>query len=288
MKTDKIYNKATSWYVVNLKARTNQCPRHYVDAIHKIKEQDPLIEVRGNKCISVHSMEECNILDNDGLPKWIKLVITHYTIVDPNAFYNIREHKDVNMDWDKDIVANKKEAELFIIPSVHKVIVKKSTKISLNNIVTYLKGSLDRVEEETFDVTIVLEHDFIQRIVSAHSVISFDAHISFSNPGHSSGFAKVFEDKVKGMNPNSLDIAAKGSVKNPLNKEKDGLIHAACTLAEENGTIDAKIKDTETSKPVAVSSAKYPRVLRLSHYVNDIVSTVYNEVRTIFAEDHGR
>lgn len=287
MKTDKIYNKPTSWYVVNLKARANQCPRHYADAIREVNKQDPLVEVRGNKCISIHSMEECNILDNDGLPQWIKLVITHYTIVDPSAFYNIREHKDVKMDWDKDIVANKKEAELLIIPSVHKVIVKKSTKISLNNIVTYLKGSLDCVEEETFDVTIVLEHDFIQRIVSAHSVISFDAHISFSNPGHSSGFAKVFEDKVKGMNPNSLDIAAKGSVKNPLNKEKDGLIHAACTLAEENGTIDAKIKDTETSKPVAVSSAKYPRVLRLSHYVNDIVSTVYNEVRTIFAEDHG-
>ena len=287
MGTDKIYNKATSWYVINLKARKNQSARHYVDAIREINSQDPLVEVRGNKCISIHSMEECNILDSDGLPQWIKLVITHYTIVDPSAFYNIREHKDVKMDWDRDIVANKKESELLIIPSVHKVIVKKSTKISLNNIVTYLEGALDSVEEETFDVTIVLEHDFIKRIVSAHSVISFDAHISFSNPGHSSGFAKVFEDKVRDMNPNSLDISARGSVKNPLNKGKDGLIRAACTLAEENGTIDARIKDTETSKPIAVSSAKYPRVLRLSHYINDIISTLYNEVKTIFAEDHG-
>lgn len=287
METDKIYNKATSWYVINLKARTNQCPQHYVNAICEINNQDPLIEVRGNKCISIHSMDECNILDSDGLPQWIKLVITHYTIVDPSAFYNIREHKNVEMDWDKDIVANKKESELLIVPSVHKVIVKKSTKISLNNIVTYLKGALDHVEEETFDVTIVLEHDFIQRIVSAYSVISFDAHISFSNPGHSSGFARAFENKVKDMNPNSLDISAKGSVKNPLNNEEDGLIHAACTLAEENGTVNARIKDTETSKPILVSSATYPRVLRLSHYINDIASTIYNEVRTIFTADHG-
>lgn len=61
METDKIYNKATSWYVINLKARTNQCPQHYVNAIREINNQDPLIEVRGNKCISIHSMDECNI-----------------------------------------------------------------------------------------------------------------------------------------------------------------------------------------------------------------------------------
>lgn len=53
METDKIYNKATSWYVINLKARTNQCPQHYVNAIREMNNQDPLIEVRDNKCISI-------------------------------------------------------------------------------------------------------------------------------------------------------------------------------------------------------------------------------------------
>ena len=232
-------------------------------------------------------MEECSVLDTYGVPKWIKLVITHYTIADPGAFYNIREHRDVEMDWDRDIVANKKEAELLIIPSVHKVIVRKNTKISLKNIVEYLKGALNRVEAETFDVTIVVAREFIQRIVSAYSVISFDAQLSFSNPGHSKGFASAFEEKVKEMNPDSLSMSAKGTNKNPLNNNQDGLIYAACSLAEQNGTVKAKIQETETSKPVVVDSKDHPRVLKLTYYINDIWSTLYNEARTLFSNDNG-
>lgn len=287
MANDKIFNKTTQWHIINLKARTNQKPSHYVDAINSLYEKDPLVEVYGKKCISVHSIERCELVDEEGVLHWIKLTITHYTVVDPNAFYNIRERHDVKMDWDKDVVANKKEVELIIIPSVHKVVVKKNAKITLKNIVTYLQNALNRVEKDTFDVTVVVDCDFIQRMKSAHSVISFEAHLSFSNPGHSHGFAQVFEEKIKDLNPHSLNLAAKGTKDNPLNNSQDGLFNAACTLAEQNGTINATIQDDKDGKPISVSSERYPRVLRLTYYINDMYSTLYNEIRTRFFENHG-
>ena len=163
---DKIELRRTTWFVVNIKARKNQKPSHYVEAFRAIKEKDPLIEVFGKKCISIRSMIESEYVENDDMPKWIQLNITHYTIIDPTAFYNIREHKDVKMEWNTDIVANMHEAELYFIPSVHMLAVKRNSKISLNNVLKYLQGALEDIEPEGFDVSVVLDHDLITRIIS--------------------------------------------------------------------------------------------------------------------------
>ena len=38
---DRVVNRQTTWYVINIKARRNQTPQHYVDAWNLINEQDP-------------------------------------------------------------------------------------------------------------------------------------------------------------------------------------------------------------------------------------------------------
>jgi len=42
---DRIENRQTTWYVINIKARRNQIPQHYVDVWNLINTQDPLIEL---------------------------------------------------------------------------------------------------------------------------------------------------------------------------------------------------------------------------------------------------
>lgn len=279
---DKIELRRTTWFVVNIKARKNQKPSHYVEAFRAIKEKDPLIEVFGKKCISIRSMIESECVENDDMPKWIQLNITHYTIVDPTAFYNIREHKDVDMEWNTDIVANKHEAELYFIPSVHMLAVKRNSKVSLNNVLKYLHGALEDIEPEGFDVSVVLDHDLITRILSAHAIYSYEAQISYSNPGHSKGFAKMFEDNMHALNPNKFSLAAVGSEENPLVINDDGIIEAATRLAEENGSVKATIVESEGGKRERVDSKDHPRILVIPQIVNGICSTVYHAIIDAF------
>ena len=81
----------TTWYVINIKARRNQTPAHYVDAFRKIQTEDPLVQVYGKKYISIRSLHESETMEVDGVPQWMKACLAHYTIVDSDAFYNIRE-----------------------------------------------------------------------------------------------------------------------------------------------------------------------------------------------------
>ena len=279
---DKIELRRTTWFVVNIKARKNQKPSHYVEAFRAIKEKDPLVEVFGKKCISIRSMIESECVENDDMPKWIQLNITHYTIVDPSAFYNIREHKDVDMEWNTDIVANKHEAELYFIPSVHMLALKRNSKISLNNVLKYLQGALEDIEPEGFDVSVVLDHDLITRILSAHAIYSYEAQISYSNPGHSKGFAKMFEDNMLTLNPNKFSLAAVGREENPLVINDDGIIEAATRLAEENGSVKATIVESEGGRRERVDSKDHPRILVIPQIVNGICSTVYHAIMDAF------
>lgn len=279
---DRIERRRTTWNVINIKARVNQTPLHYVEAFRQIKEQDPLVEVYGKKCISIRSLQESELLENDNTPKWMQLCITHYTIVDPSAFYNIREHKDVKMAWNTDIVANMHEAELYFIPSVHKLAVKRNAKISLNNVLKYLEGALNAIEPEGFDVSVVLDHDMIMRILNAHAIYSFEANVTYSNPGHTSGFSRLFEDNVREMNPNKFSISAVGTKDNPLVNNEDGIIEAATSLAEENGSVKALIVEQEGGDRVRIDSKEHPRVMVIPQIVNGLCSTVYHAIIDAF------
>lgn len=49
---DRIERRRTTWNVINIKARVNQTPLHYVEAFRQIKEQDPLVEVYGKNVLA--------------------------------------------------------------------------------------------------------------------------------------------------------------------------------------------------------------------------------------------
>ena len=107
----RIVNRQTTWYVINIKARRNQTPQHYVDAWNLINEQDPLIELpkTTNRFASIRAMSFSQQYDNDNIPHYIETKLVAYTIIDPEKFYNRRTKEDLAIDWNTDIVANKKE-----------------------------------------------------------------------------------------------------------------------------------------------------------------------------------
>ena len=280
---DRVSNRQTTWYLINIKARRDQTTEHYVQAFRNLYEQDPLISFpRSGKSGSLKYATFSNLLDENNTPKWIQIGLLSYTIIDPEAFYNKRSRENVTMDnWNEDIVANKKETDLYFIPSVHTLVVRCNSDISLKNIVYYLSEALNQVEPETFDVDIIIERDILDRILNAHAVTHLYANISYSNPGHTRGFEAAFDRKLREMGASRIEFTATGSKDHPLNSEYDGMLQSVMNLSEQNGYVQATIQSTENAKFEKIDSSEHPRKLVVPQIVNDICSTIYNTIRSI-------
>lgn len=279
---DRILRGQTTWNLINIKARREQNTGHYVNIFRRLYSEDPLITLPREKCESLKSVTFSEILEENE-PEWIQAILLSYTIVNPTAFYNKRSQENVNIDnWDSDIVANKKEATLFFIPSVHILVVKRNSDITLNNIVFYLSKALNRIESDMFDVDIIVERDILDKILNAHAVYSIEANISFSNPGHTNGFIAAFDNKLRNLEPNKFQIVTKGSKSHPLIKEQDGMLSAIINLSEQNGNIKAAIQPTEGSRLERIDSKDHPRVLTIPQIIDDFPSTIYNTIKRIF------
>ena len=280
---NRILNRQTTWHVINIKARREQNTNHYVEVFRRLFEEDPLVTLPRDKSESIKSMVFSEELDDNSNPKWIRATLLYYTIIDPEAFYNRRSKEDVNIDdWNADIVANKKEAEFIFIPSAHTIVIKRNSPISLQNTIAYFSNALNRIEPNTFDVSVVLERDMLDRILSAHAVYTIEANISYSNPGHTNGFMAAFDNKLRDMEPENFTIIAKGSKDHPLINEPDGMLQSIVNSSERDGTIKATIESTEGSKLEKIDSKNHPRILIVPQIINDIYSTLYNKIRTVF------
>lgn len=280
---DEISKETTSsWYLINVKARRNQYPMHYVDAFEKIKKEDPLIDLKRKKSASIKSLSISEISDNYSVPQWVTMIITSYTIIDPESFYNRRSQEDIKMDWDEDIVANKNEAELILIPSVHTVAVRKHCKISINSIITYLAEALNTIEPDGFDVTQVTDAGVLNKILSAHSILSIEAKVSYSNHSHTDSFIALFDDKVNEADASSLNITLRGSSTHPLNNTEDGLINAVVNMAERDGIVKAKVIETEGAKETIINSSEHPKIVLIKHKSNNLYTEIYKKIRSLF------
>ena len=282
--SDRISNKQTVWNLINIKARREQTSKHYVEAFRTLYEVDPLVSLqRGGKSASLKSVIFSETLDENNVPQWIHICLLSYTIVDSDAFYNKRSREDVILsDWNEDLVANKKEADLYFIPSTHTLAIQSSSKITLKNVVFYLSEALNQIEPETFDVDVIVERDILERISNAYAVTHLYANISYSNPGHSAGFEAAFDDKLRRMAANRIEIIASGSKENPLNNEEDGLFQAILNLSEQNGYVKATILPSENGKIEKIDSSAHPRRLVVPQIINDVRSTIYNAIRNLF------
>lgn len=281
---DRVDNRTTTWHVINIKAHSNQTPSHYVNAFKSIETQDPLVEMarRTNRFVSIRSVSKSNILTSEETPRWMVINLVAYTMIDPSAFYNRRSKEDVEMPWDDDVVANKKEAQLIFVPSVHKIAVRKNSGITLNYILQYLKGALDSVEPDEFDVDAVKDRDTLERILTAEKLISLSAHISFSNPGHGNMFKGLLDIKLRETDPSSVNIELQGTEERPLNRNSDGLVQALVDISEENGNLQATIQNGSHLGREHIDTNDHPLVLQVHQIINDVFSTMYNVLRSRF------
>lgn len=63
----KTAKRQTIWNVINIKSRGIQTPQTYIHAFECLKEQDPLIQLRGNRHMSIKSMSQASYIEKEGV-----------------------------------------------------------------------------------------------------------------------------------------------------------------------------------------------------------------------------
>lgn len=283
MKTKDEIVRPSNWSVINIKAREEQTPEHYVNLMSRIYNDDPMVDIGRKHMISMKSFSKGPVGAGTQIPQWIEMIFTTYVIVDPEAFYDKRMKKDITMEtWDDDIVVNKREIYTLFIPDAHILAVRMSAEGSLRHVERYMLEAVEKVEPETFDVTVIKSHDVIQRILDSRHIIKLDASVSFSNPGHSEDFEAAFDEKLKETNPSKCNIKMQGTKEKPLQNVQNGLIRAIVSLSEQNGEVKATI--VENNIPVIVNTNQHPARLRIASTAIELCRNLRNRIIQEYGE----
>lgn len=273
--------RQANWHVINIVARHNQVPEHYVSAFKKIATEDPMCSIRGSRFVSLGSIVEAQYKDQ-GVPCWLDLKIWSYDILDNDKFFSKEQKERVVMNLPSDIVANQAEEKVVFIPARHKAAVRYSSCISLNSILKFLQYALDQVEPGEFEVTTVKDKQVLDIICSSYSVIKFEAELFYSNDGHFDGFTQNFDTQIKNSRARKLKLSMEGSKEEPLSTETGSLVKTAVELSEQDGRVVAKLKRTEHSSYENIDTKDHPARLSILSDRNEPSEDVCNVIKATY------
>lgn len=273
--------------VLNIKSRREQTSKKYVELLENLLKNDPLVHLQGNKHISMESLYKSEVLEKDGTPKVMYGQLSTYDILDPESFYNRREKEMVEISLDPDIVANLKHEEFYFVPYAHRLVFKSSGKITLNQFEKFFSKAFDIVEGEgAIDVIVVKDRDVISRILSAKEIYTLCASITFSNKDFSKGFIQVFDEKTKEADIHKMDINMVAPQDESLNVEKDGLVEAVVKISESNGSVKAKVRESEGKKRIEIDTKDYPMKIEIRNRKSAFLGEVYSQIMSIFRPEN--
>lgn len=272
-----------SWYTVNIKALTNQTTENYIRVFKKLIENDPLVPLQGSKHISIDKFDYVGGMEN---PRMIILTLCAYDIMDPDAFYDIKKKQQVMVDISPDVVSNKKDGVLYFVPKTHRLMILKSSKISLKQVVKYFTIGFEMIEEkDEFDVNVEVSSELIETIKNSHILYSLEAQLSYSNSDPSEGFVKLFGGEVKDAGAEKVDIKMRGGKGRSLKAKDDGLIDAILQLVKSNGTAKARIKKTQESSPETVETKDFPEIVHLEGKQDNLLTVIVKYLTGKFGTD---
>lgn len=276
-----INKRQANWHIINIVARHNQVPEHYVRALKKIATEDPMCHIRGSRFVSLGNIVDSQFKDNE-IPCWLDLKLWSYDILDNDKFFSKEQKERVVMNLPADIVANQAEEKVVFIPARHKAAVRLSSCISLKSILRFLQYALDKVEPDGFEVTTVKDKEVLDIICSSYSVIKFEAELFYSNDGHFSEFTQNFDSQIKNSHARRLKLSMEGSKEEPLSTQEGSLVKTAVELSEQDGRVVAKLKRTEQTPYENIDTKDHPARLSILTSKNAPSADVYDAIKATY------
>lgn len=268
---------------LNFKLTHNQSPKNYVALFDELYKQDPIVNLRGEKVISLNNIFKDEIQLEDGSPRMIYGKVATYNIIDKDAFYDRKRKELISIDLGNNIVSHFKFIDFYFVPSVHRLAFFANQDISEKQIYKYFKEASEQIlGEGQVNVTFETSCDVVDRIVKSKYIENYFAVISYSNRDEHKLFASLVDEKTREDNIERLEISAKPAKGEAIVPQSNGMIAATTELAKSNGYVVATIREGEDLERVKLDTTQHPRKERISTPIMEIKNTIYKMTASLF------
>jgi hypothetical protein len=268
---------------LNFKLTHNQSAENYIKLFDEFYTKDPIIPSRGEKVISLSSINKDNILTADGLPRLIYGKIATYNIIDNDGFYDREKKELVSINLGENIVSHFKYIDFYFSPSKHRLAFFANQEITSNQVHKYFKEASEKIlGVGQISVNFETSRDVIERIINANYIEHYFASISYSNRDEHPIFSALIQEKTQGDNIERLDLTAKPAEGEAIIPQKDGMIDATAQIAKSNGYIVATIREGENNKRVKIDTTDHPMKEPFSAKLKELNEAIHSKIISIF------
>lgn len=268
---------------LNFKLTHNQSAENYIKLFDEFYKKDPIISSRGEKVISLSSINKDNILTANGLPRLVYGKIATYNIIDNNGFYDRKKKELVSIDLGENIVSHFKYIDFYFSPTKHRLAFFANQEITPNQVYKYFKEAAEKIlGVGQISVNFETSIDVIERIINANSIEQYYASISYSNRDEHNLFSTLIQEKTQGDNIERLIITAKPAKGEAIVPQKDGMIDATAQIAKSNGYIVATIREGENNKRTKIDTTNHPMKKAFSAKLKELKEAIYTMIISTF------
>lgn len=268
---------------LNVKLLPNNGYQDYIVFFQQLQKMDYAVNVRADRYIALFDLESLF----DGRVWRGRLV--EYTSLDPNGFIDLETKESINKPYeDENIGANQKKGYFYFIPEAHRLAILKNSEININTVKKYIDeaGSRLFLEQQVYSIQVYTyiekTKDILEVLRSAYSVTYLKAKLTYTNKDHTSGFEKLFDEKLRESGATEVEMELKTEKKESLSFTDESLATSIVEISQSNGEIEARVIEEEGDKVKRFNTEEYPREKSIKYTLETLSSVIYNEIMSIF------
>lgn len=277
--------KTIQFYGFNIKIQSNDRKGEgmYYSLIQSLYGEDVIGKISPEKAMMLRTQfnQEVKIKNSQERLLYGKLV--KFTLLEGSEWFNRREKGVGPYDAPKDIYPNAFETDYIFIPETHRFFVKKSDKLSVSAVKTFLENSLKQLvsSDENVLVYIMQSKDVIDRIIESESIKSLDIDLSYTNDDIGDLAQELMDDLLKEGFIGSASFKLRPNEKDELNSEAK-MVRGLLEVAKDNGTVTARI--VEEGKKQTIKTKDHPEVIPVPQTENNELEMRTNLLQLILQQ----
>lgn len=274
------------YHLINIKLLSNKREGRdaYVELFEELYRKKIIKKSEGDHAMIIRTMHR-HAVGNDFM---LTGLITRFTSVDGDDWVNIQNFEIEQPGIPKNYFPNPKETMYYFVPSAHRFALKIDQAISLNTVAEFLKKALSEIIEQGEQIEVIVEQasDVFEKILNATSVKRLIITITYTNADIEEGATEWLDDQLKDSQVGRAKLEFTSDQNENIIIENNKIIEGALGLAQNNGTVEARIIDSEDNKKKTVKTSLHPKSDEIEENLADnLLPGLYNKIMNTYRKN---
>lgn len=254
----KHHSRSYTFYALNL--RLHSLDRKASEALPKIiddiRKKKNWKVVNGDSCLVVRNFWEVET----GVELMYAGFFTKFTRLSGDWF-NLESAEPESLATPKNKFPNHRDADFYLIPSLHRIFIRKTPSVSLNFVIKYLEKVLPQHIRSSETIQVIMEKSdaVIEKILTAKAVRRLSLEITYSNDDDFDDFKKEMDEDLRAGRVGRAHMLFVPDETKNLDIRSSPLLAGLMGVAQSNGEFDSTIVN-EDGRREKVRSERFPKI----------------------------